>query len=459
MYVHPSIDKSSPYLYRCTDENNYISIIKELLNKCETTSGKDNKTLVVRDVFTLICSNIWFLDLHDKFKKTVISKLVELYNTEESVKDEINEYHKNITGCYIIDDKIQQTTTQNTNTTTIFQKIDNFDDIGFSNTSETLSFLQTPQTYNGITIDFKDNANTIYQGELKDGKRNGYGKYWNNEFSYKGEWKDDMPNGYGIYTCNKNRKYMFNDEVISYEGNWINGIKEDNGNSKEVYVNGEFYIGQFKNNMINGIGKMYYSNGKIKYDSDKWINNIPFTDCYCKTIIQLQTAYVPIINNKKIGYCRIVNDTNGSISIETEINEDNFTGNFKIFYNKKIEFRGINTNGYFDGYIEKYSSDGLIVKKGIYVNGSCVEGQEYLNGKLTYDGEYVSCKHGQTLSILYIMTYNESFYNGKGKLYKTENGKNVIYNGIFKYGVRFRGIIYEDSGNIIEDCRKKEKKI
>ena len=32
--------------------------------------------------------------------------------------------------------------------------------------------------------------------------------------------------------------------------------------------NGEYYIGQFKNNLRNGKGTEYYSNGKIKYEGD-----------------------------------------------------------------------------------------------------------------------------------------------------------------------------------------------
>ena len=53
---------------------------------------------------------------------------------------------------------------------------------------------------------------------------------------------------------------------IIYEGDWIEDKKE--GNGKEIYENGEYYIGQFKNGLRNGKGKLYYANGNIKYESD-----------------------------------------------------------------------------------------------------------------------------------------------------------------------------------------------
>ena len=65
------------------------------------------------------------------------------------------------------------------------------------------------------------------------------------------KFKDDLPNGKGTeYYKNGN---------IKYEGDYINGKRE--GNGKFIDEDGNYYIGQFKNDLRNGIGKVFLSNG------------------------------------------------------------------------------------------------------------------------------------------------------------------------------------------------------
>ena len=47
MYVHPSIDKDSNYLYKYDNNVEFITCIKSLLTECEHTQGRQNKILVV----------------------------------------------------------------------------------------------------------------------------------------------------------------------------------------------------------------------------------------------------------------------------------------------------------------------------------------------------------------------------------------------------------------------------
>lgn len=54
-----------------------------------------------------------------------------------------------------------------------------------------------------------------YEGELKDGKMNGYGTYiYKDSDTYKGEWKDGKKHGNG--------KYIYANGGI-LEGKWENG--------------------------------------------------------------------------------------------------------------------------------------------------------------------------------------------------------------------------------------------
>ena len=81
---------------------------------------------------------------------------------------------------------------------------------------------------------------------------------------YIGEFKNDLRNGKGIlYYSNGN---------IQYEGDWINDNAE--GNGKYIWENGQYYIGQYKNGLKHGKGTIFYSNGNIKYEGD-WINDKP----------------------------------------------------------------------------------------------------------------------------------------------------------------------------------------
>ena len=47
---------------------------------------------------------------------------------------------------------------------------------------------------------------------------------------------------------------------------FINGKRE--GNGKYIFEDGEYYIGEFKNDKRNGKGIEYYKNGNIKYEGE-----------------------------------------------------------------------------------------------------------------------------------------------------------------------------------------------
>jgi exportin-1 len=60
------------------EENKFVvSVIKELLNLCEKTSGKSNKALVAADIMYVVGQFSRFLCSHWAFLKTVIRKLNE----------------------------------------------------------------------------------------------------------------------------------------------------------------------------------------------------------------------------------------------------------------------------------------------------------------------------------------------------------------------------------------------
>ena len=79
---------------------------------------------------------------------------------------------------------------------------------------------------------------------------------------YIGQFKDGLYHGKGK---------LYNEKgILVYEGDFINGKPE--GKGKYIEDDGEYYIGQWKNGLKHGKGIFYYKNGTIKYDGN-WIND------------------------------------------------------------------------------------------------------------------------------------------------------------------------------------------
>ena len=105
------------------------------------------------------------------------------------------------------------------------------------------------------------NGRLEYEGEyLYYNKYNGKGYDKNGNISY------EIRNGFGIV-----KEYYYDTEKIYFEGEYKDGIR--NGNGKTFYDNGKIkYEAEFLNGKINGKGKKYYNNGILKYEGCKWKN-------------------------------------------------------------------------------------------------------------------------------------------------------------------------------------------
>ncbi|MDA7546746.1 hypothetical protein N8870_07910, partial [Alphaproteobacteria bacterium] len=98
-------------------------------------------------------------------------------------------------------------------------------------------------------------SDNIYEGEYRNNKRHGIGKYTDYYSNvYEGEWKNSQKNGLGAF------KGINNDFYI---GEW----KDDyyDGFGIYIYPNGDSYEGYWLEGKIEGIGKFYYANGTSKY--------------------------------------------------------------------------------------------------------------------------------------------------------------------------------------------------
>jgi len=168
-----------------------------------------------------------------------------------------------------------------------------------------------------IEMGFILGFNARYNGEIKNGKRNGYGILESKmRLKYEGNWKDDKFHGKGILTQERSR--------FKYEGSFVNGKKEGEGhlsdylsinlNEDKTKYSLEFdkinfpnntsyifnYIGDFKNDKIIGKGKCYLNNFEYNH-KQKCI----FKDGEIKSKIKL--PYEILVDLKKSKKREVIN--------------------------------------------------------------------------------------------------------------------------------------------------------
>eukprot|EP01012_Entosiphon_sulcatum_P022082 TRINITY_DN2699_c0_g1_i1.p1 TRINITY_DN2699_c0_g1~~TRINITY_DN2699_c0_g1_i1.p1 ORF type:complete len:197 (+),score=16.21 TRINITY_DN2699_c0_g1_i1:171-761(+) len=96
---------------------------------------------------------------------------------------------------------------------------------------------------------------TVYDGEWKEDKWEGQGKYIGTEYSYEGEFSDNSFHGFG-------RMFWFRSRD-SYEGEFLTG--ERNGTGTYKWASGASYTGLWENGRKHGKGVYTYPDGTV-YD-------------------------------------------------------------------------------------------------------------------------------------------------------------------------------------------------
>lgn len=124
-------------------------------------------------------------------------------------------------------------------------------------------------------VDVKTANGNHYAGYMKDGLREGPGKYTYADGGafYAGNWEKDKAHGFGVF-CEKESRYegewmagekhgkgeehWFEDGSI-FKGIYVKGFKQ--GAGKYAWKDGSSYEGQFQNDSIHGNGKFVCSYG------------------------------------------------------------------------------------------------------------------------------------------------------------------------------------------------------
>ena len=182
----------------------------------------------------------------------------------------------------------------------------------------------------------------IYEGQMKNGKRNGKGRMtWTDDNGkgdvYEGEFKDGYRHGKGIYKYNNGN---------IYNGEWNMGDQEGWGVMK--YKDG-IYEGEWKNDKREGKGKMTYNNKWEGIYEGEWKNDEKHGRGICtkygeRYIQEWVEGERYVKSRKKAG--KLI-DLNGNV------------------------FGVVRSNGYlFDEYNSDYKGD-------VYSNGEWFENNQY----------------------------------------------------------------------------------
>ena len=318
-----------------------------------------------------------------------------------------------------------------------------------------------------------------FEGEYKNGERNGYGRELYNEYKLKfeGEYKNGKRNG-------KGKEFNYRGELI-FEGEYLNGKRwkgkgydyystysewTDN-EYRHVMFKGEYLNGKIWNSegyitITNGKGyvKKYYDND---YENGYSGNKIEFEGEYLngerngkgkeyyenKRQLKFEGEY---LNNKRWngkGY-----DTNNNIVYELKDGKG-YVKEYLDCYNKELfgllKFEYEVLNGEINGIGKEYGTLFKYSKifEGEYLNGKKNgKGKEYYyNGQLEFEGEFLNgLKNGKGK---YYDKYGNICFEGeyinghqiKGREYHRNK---LVFEGEFLYNKKYNGKVYDENGNM-----------
>ena len=203
----------------------------------------------------------------------------------------------------------------------------------------------------------------IYEGSFKDDKKNGYGKFKKISGEYEGNFENDKKHGIGVQ---KTIDYI-------YKGQFKEDIKHGYG---ELEFGNCLFEGEFKNDQIEGLGILKLPN--LTFYKGKWL---PYKSS--NSFYTIQGDYAIIFN---LHYIRIIKMENNKFDgygkeyyIRTGFNESNYY--FGQFKNGLKEGYGIEYSELFFSQKEKYEGYFSEDKRngiGIYI----------LEKEYKYEGEF-----------------------------------------------------------------------
>ncbi|SDO55298.1 Antitoxin component YwqK of the YwqJK toxin-antitoxin module [Paenibacillus sp. yr247] len=216
--------------------------------------------------------------------------------------------------------------------------------------------------------------------------------------------------------------------TVTYDGETVNGIRQGLG---KLIVNGKLlFEGDFKNNLIDGNGTLYYKGGQ-KYYVGEWSQG------------------------KMNGHGMLYRE-NGSVWYDATFVDSKITGQGKKVYENGDYYIGSLNDGSYEGEGKTYRANGTLNHEGQFHNNLYSgNGKAYYdNGKLQFEGTFKDGKaegpgklYYQSGKLKFEGEYHNGLLNGNAKVY-AENGK-LIYEGQWK-GNKWdgQGTQYNSDGSV-----------
>ena len=278
----------------------------------------------------------------------------------------------------------------------------------------------------------------IYEGEYKNGERNGKGKeYWGEDrLEFEGEYKNGKRNGKG----KEYRGSINHDEKRIFEGEYLNN-KPISGVSYTLKGNKKCneYKVNYSNELKNGFFEEYNVDEELIFQGEyvNGVKNGKFIEYDEHIGFKFEGIY---LNGRKwdgIGYDslnNIIYELKGGKGFFKEYGKDEY-----LIYECEYKNGLKNGKGKAYYYRDDDKKEIVLVYEGEYLNGlKNGKGKEYKDRKLLFEGEF----------------YNDNRL--KGKYYM--NGK-LEFEGEFLYNKKWDGKGYDEFGNIIYELHNGTGKV
>ena len=281
-------------------------------------------------------------------------------------------------------------------------------------------------------IDFTNDCEINFEGEYKNGMRNGKGKDYLT--GYEGEYLYGMYHGkgklYGKEGEFKNGKKTGYWKEDNFEGEYKYGLR--NGKGKENYWTGYYVNNYLHGNRINGNEQRKYIFG----EEANFLNlRIEANAIYFNDIKEYEGDLINgIKNGQGIEYYK-----NNKKRYEGSFISGNHHGYGKEYYDNEIlRYEGEFRVNEYNGKGTEYDENGQKLYEGEFKNGKYNgKGKLFRNGKLKYEGDFVDDKlqgKGEEFDeegkLLYSGDFKDNNYNGYGNRYLVRPYEGYWSNGL-----------------------------
>ena len=252
---------------------------------------------------------------------------------------------------------------------------------------------------------------------------------------------------YNGYEDDLNKEYK-----LLFKGEYLNGKR--NGIGKEYYQNFVVFEGEYLNGKRNGKGKEYDSEGEIRFEGeylngDRWYGK--GYDSAGKNIYTIKNGN---------GYVKIEGyNEEENYKFEGEYLNGKKSGLWKEYYYDELFFEGQYLKGKRNGQGKEYNIDNYnLIFEGEYFNdkrwnGICHDKKGNIIYTLKNGKRYVNEEFRKSNALIYEGDFLYGEKNGKGKEYRNDGQeKSLLYDGEYVNGKKNgKGKIYYHFGRLLFD--------